>query len=238
MNQLTAVALVLWMSPGVALAADTLVTSKKAGAFEAGEAKSWTTSADTVVFELQDSADGAKIAQTLKERLAQATITLNGKKLSIKGIPPAALLDQLSTLSLTSNDADPLAALAGLGASTGPSETPEGGGSIRASKPTPMAALTPEVGTLFEADVVEVVRGTFPVVSVKVRLKKLAKNVTFKNKLRYGNMVEAVVKLGNIRERQTQQTLGAYYLKKGDRVSVRLLERDEGGYATDWLERL
>ena len=84
MKKIIAVAL-LWS--GSVWAADTLVVAGGGGTYKPGIAKAWTATKDALTFELASDADAAKTAATLKERLAQATITVVGPKVTIKGIP-------------------------------------------------------------------------------------------------------------------------------------------------------
>jgi hypothetical protein len=230
-------------------AADTLVVAGADGKYTPGAAKSWSEAGGGLTFVLQDGIDGEKTAATLRERLAQAKVTFAGGKLSIIGIPTPALLDQLSALSL-SGEADPLAALAGLGGGGGGSSGPEGGGSIRASKPTPLppgafpgtvapgaAAHGPD--ERFEAEVIDVTRGVFPQVKLKLRIKKVAKSGALKGKLVKNKVVEApvVVSQGDLGSADGQRNLAGYYLMKGDRVSLHAIEPKDGELAVDWLER-
>ena len=250
-----AVGAFLLIAPLAAWAADTLVVSGGDGTYKPGVAKSWSTESDAVVFVLNDGVDGEKVAATLRERLAQAKITFAGGKLSVRGIPQPALLDQLSGLSL-SGDADPLAALAGLGGGVQGNEAPEGGGSIRASKPTPLpdavataaaaaadAGAEPGAAERMDGEVLEITRGAFPQVTIKIRVRKAVSAGPLKGKVTSGKIIAAPVVLSgpsgavDFSQAQNQRNAGAYYLKKGDRVTLHAVEPAEGKLAVDWIER-
>ncbi len=249
MRKLLVVSLVSMWSIVALAAADTLIVSGGNNSYKPGAAASWTTTADSVTFVLADGVDGAKVAQTLKERLATAKVALDGKKLTVSGVPSATLLDQLSGLSL-SGEADPLAALAGLGGGQPANEAPEGGGSIRASTPRnvggmigpqtaePQASATePSADNMVEAEVVDVSRGAFPQVSLKLKVKKNAKAGPLKEKLDKGDTFSGAVMVStNLTDPKNQRNLGAYYLKKGDKVSVHAQPKGDA-YEVDWVER-
>jgi hypothetical protein len=212
-------------------------------------ATSWTTTADSVTFVLGDGTDGAKIVETLKERLSSVKVALDGKKLTVSGAPSATLLDQMSGVSL-SGEADPLAALAGLGGGQPSNEQPEGGGSIRAHKDMPMPGAAeqpanPAVSSkdhpaeeLIEAEVLDVTRGAFPQVALKLKVKKEAKAGALKGKLEKDDELSASVLVSqNLSDPQTQRNLGAYYLKKGDKVKLYAVSKGKGAYDVDWVER-
>jgi len=239
-----------------ASAGDCLVVAAGDGTYKPGLAKSWVASGNSVVFELNAGTDGAAVAATLKERLATATVAFAGGKLTIAGVPAAALLDQLSGLSL-SGEADPLAALAGLGSGgSGGGEHPEGGGSIRASKPTALppgifptaAAPAPaasgaaesDPSERLEAEVLEVTRAVFPQVALKLRVRKSATQGASKAKLVAGKPFEATMRVAaplDLANAAQQRNAGAYYLKRGDKVLVHAEEASAGAYVIDWIER-
>jgi hypothetical protein len=237
------------LSPAAARA-DTLVVAGGGGTYKPGLAKSWRVDGNTVTFELAEGADGNQIAAILKERLAQATITLEGSKvlpvkLKVVGIPAPALLDQLSTLTI--GEGDPLTALAALGGSVREGEGPEAGGSIRASKPMPVAALLGTIGDAdraerFEAEVVDVTRGPFPQVTLTLRVRRAPTAGSLGAKLGAGKIVEIPVMFAgtgavDFAQLATQRNLAAFYAKKGDRLIAHAVAGDNGHMALDWVER-
>lgn len=242
-------------------AADTLVVAAD-GAYKPGIAKSWTGTGSIVTFVLAEGANGEEISATLRDRLANAKVEFADGKLTISGLPMAGLLDQLSALNLT-GDSDPLAVLAGLGGG-GVQGTagPEGGGSIRASKPTALppgiaAAMAAETAAAppaapavrqpeerFECDVVDVKRGAFPVVSLKLRVRVAPADAKLSPTFKVGMPLELPVNVTGAAgasfdptKPDQQRNLAAYYLKKRDRVEIHATALPSGGYEIDWIER-
>lgn len=231
---------------GAASAADTLVVRGSDGKFAPGAAKSWKQSGAGVAFQLAANADGNTIAKTLAERLANATVTFAGGQLTITGIPMNALLEQLASLSL-SGAGDPLADLAGMGGAVAAMDLPEGGGSIRASKP-PSGAFAAKIKEhdpteRVEAQVVEVKRGAFPQVVLKLKVRTVARSGPLVKRLQPGKVIEAPVIFEggssgvNLYEAQNQRNLAAYYLSPGDKVTVHPAAGDGETVVIDWLSR-
>jgi len=242
----TVVLLTGLMWAAAANAADTLVVMGSDGKLGSGVATSWEGSRTTVVFTLAEGADGVAWAQALSERLAGATAVFEGGKLEVTGIPRSTLLDQLSTLTIT-GDADPLAELAGLGGDVAAMDGPEGGGSIRASKPTavamgPRAIKSHNANERFEAEVVAVTQSEFPKVSLELKMRKGGRNSPLKKKLYYGKIIDAVVVYNvdggvvDLGDEANRRNLAAWYLKKGDRIQIHPLATSVN-YEIDWLTR-
>ncbi len=229
---------------GPAAAADTLVTRAADGSPAAGVAKSWKITGNTVVLALTPGTPTAPWAALLKERLAGVTVAEGPDQLTITGIPGPALLEQLSALTLGGGAADPLSELAGLGGGVAVADGPEGGGSIRASKPTPMAGGAREIQDhdpklRFEAEVVEVKRGDFPNVTLKLKMRRGDRSNPLAKKLYYGKVIEAVVVFaaGELTGAVNRRNLAAWYLEPGDRVIVRPTAVSDTRYEVDYLVR-
>ncbi|MEE8410650.1 MAG: hypothetical protein V3T05_13700 [Myxococcota bacterium] len=238
-----------------AAAADTLVVKSADGSYGPGAATSWktegATGTTTVTFELAGGVDGAEIAKLLSDRLASARIAFAGGALTVSGIPEVALLDQLSALSL-SGESDPLAELGGLGGAVIAMDTPEGGGSIRASKPSgasakPRIIKEHDQKERLEAEVVSVKRGAFPLVTLKLKIRRNALAGPLKSKLRRGKVVEAQVVFAttatdigggiDLRQPVNQANLVAWYLERGDRVNVHPIVGSGDTIEIDWIAR-
>ncbi len=241
LHSIIAVGAILLVS-GLANAADTLLV-KTDGKLGAGIATKHTIAGNTLVLELAAGADGAAWARTINERLTGAKATFVGGKLSIFGIPPETLIDQLTSLSLE-GDADPLAELGALGGGIAAVDAPEGGGSIRASKPSDiaMAESTHDADEYHEADVVEVKKGVFPQVVLKLKMRKPGRKSPLKKDLRWGKVIDATV-MYNSRggavdygDASNQNLLIGWYLTPRDRVRVHLVGKG-GTYSIDWLSR-
>ncbi len=228
-------------------AADTLVVKGEDGKFQAGAAKSWKGAGTTTTFALAKGVDCGATAKLLGERLFNATCSCVGNDLKVEGVKTDALLDQVAAISLSGEGGgDPLADLAGLGA-VAIVDTPEGGGSIRASKP--MATARPRIikehdpAERVSAEVVEVKRGEFPKVILKIKLRSSAKAGPLEAKLRKGKVLEAPVILAasqagvDFGQEATQRNLSAYYLTRGDRITVHVIAGKGASVELDYVER-
>jgi hypothetical protein len=241
-------AMAVSISAGEAQAAETLVVKAGDGSYGPGVALSWKTAGNAVLFRLSPDVDGATVATFLSERLANAKVVYASDELAIEGIPEPSLLDQLSTLSL-SGASDPLAELGGLGGAVVAMDTPEGGGSIRASKLSGVAALPGGIGVhdpkeRVEAEVVTVTRAAFPLVVLKVKIRRSAKAGPLKTKLRRGKVLELPVVYAttsdglDLRVETNRQNLVAYYLERGDRINLHVVAGEDDVFEADWLARV
>jgi hypothetical protein len=234
-----------------AWAADSLVVRAPDGSFKPGVAKAWHASDAGVVFELNAGVDGNQTATVLSERLAQAKVSFSGGQLTVSGLPLNTLLEQLSILSLSGGESDPLAALTGLGGGVPNNEATEGGGSIRASKPTPIppgllptaAPAEPDTAERLECDVLDVQRGAFPQVTLKLKVRRGPAAGPLKARLAAGKSFDSTVVLAegaaavDWASPLVQRNLAAFYLKKGDHVVAHAREQQADHFAIDWLER-
>jgi hypothetical protein len=243
------VALVLGLSLTVAppANAETLVTKGGDGTFGPGLAASWQASGNTVVFELTEGADAAAIAEFLGDRLASARVFEKDGRIMVDGLPEATLLEQLSALDISA-EADPLADLAGLEGAMASMQGPEGGGSIRASRPSgdsakPRVIKEHDPTERFKAEVIAIKRGEFPLVTLKVRVRSSPKKGALRARLRRGTIVSGAVVMQStaagvdFNVTPSQRNLVAYYLAKGDEVMVHGLPHSSGDIEIDWIIR-
>ncbi len=243
----TLAASLLLVSSLALAAADTLVIKGKDGSYQPGAAKSFKASEQSITFVLADGVDGNAVLKTLTERLATGKVSLAGNELTVSGMPKDTLLDQLSTLSLSGN-VDPLADLAGLGGAVTAMNSPEGGGSIRASKPS-STSMRPNVikdhdpSERYEAEVLEVKQGSFPTVTLKLKIRKTAKAGALKSKLKLFKVVEAQVAYTvidssvDMNRAENRRNLVGWFLTKGDKISIHPTEASADKYEIDWLAR-
>lgn len=139
-------------------------------------------------------------------------------------------------------DDDPLAALAELGDSVA-EEGPEGGGSIRAKKEGDLErSKRLKDKRNFEARVESVNKKSFPIVAVTVKITKPAKEGPGKAVKKNDKMV-VVPKLKvdgksiAMNDADTLLNAGAFYLKKGDKIVVRLGTNKGKYWEADYIER-
>lgn len=232
---------VIWaLVPGVALAADTLVIRGQDGNYGPGIAESWTEEGGTVRFKLSASADPALVAQALTDSIAGAQVRTENRIVLVSGVPLDRLLDQVSNINVGT---DPLAQIAAV-TGGGSSRYPEAGGSIRAGKPMLLASLIPHEPTeRFEAEVVEVARGDYPSVALKLRIKRAPKSGPYAKTLSADKVITGAVvftgdKAPDLNAPNNQRNVGAVYLQPHDRVFAHVNQLNAKGIASiDWIER-
>ena len=227
--------------------ADTLVVRSASGVFSPGLARSWhVESKRRVRLELLADSDVSEVAQTLRENLEGITVQEEDQALILLGWPLDKLLIRLASLVVSP---DPLATLTGLEGAELAMGVPEGGGSIRASKPS--SSLPPQVFSRHSArdrlvaEVVEVLPGNFPAVRLRLRARTTVQRGSLKGLVNKGDVFEASVSLAykegaiDFNHQPTQQNLGANYLRKGDRVTVHVVPGVErASLIVDYVRRL
>ncbi len=139
-------------------------------------------------------------------------------------------------------EADPLAELAALGdavAATGP----EAGGSIRAKRDVdPAVAQRQSDPRNAEARVETVKIGKFPMVAVRLKITKGAKQGPGKDLAKNATIVivpKLKVDAGKVslEDPETALNAGAFYLQNGDKVLVRVGEKKDKVWQADYIER-
>ncbi len=138
---------------------------------------------------------------------------------------------------------DPLAELAALGDSVAESNTQEGGGSIRAKKDVDLTRdkRLKDVKNL-EAKVESVKTGTFPLVAVVLKVIKPAKEGAGAG-VKANETVVIVPKLKTnagkvaMEDADTMLNASSFYLMAGDKVMVRLGEKQGKAWQAEYIER-
>lgn len=148
----------------------------------------------------------------------------------------------LGAASVAANDLDPLAELAALGDALADSG-PEAGGSIRAKRDADLTgAKRVSAAENLEGRVDEVKLGRFPTVALRVKVLRSAQTGTGKDVAKNATLV-IVPKLKiqegevDLADADTLVNAGAFYLKKGDKVAVRLGSQRGKLWEADYIER-
>lgn len=176
------------------------------------------------------------VADFIKDKLAPAEVTLAGETITVKGLAEKDALDKLSALEF-----DALPALS--------MDAPEAGGSIRVGRAVDLVQGSPgEEKERFKATVVQVLKGQFPIVTLKIKVAGAPKAVDLAKKLKKITYIQAQVALGQTTEGPdltnalTQRNLVASYLKPGDSIMVHITELKDkkapDNYIIDYIERL
>jgi hypothetical protein len=144
--------------------------------------------------------------------------------------------------SVEAQEGDPLAELAALGNAVAETQ-PEGGGSIRAKKEADLTRTQRlAAGTNLEAKVEQISSKKFPLVALKVKVNKPAKEGKGKD-VKANDTIVVVPKLKvagktvAMDDADTQVNAGAFYLQSGDKVAIRLGEKKGNYYEAEYIER-
>ncbi len=154
----------------------------------------------------------------------------------------ATVLPSAILWAQTPPDSDPLAELAALGNSVAEAEV-EGGGSIRAKKEGDTAKLQRlNAPDNVEARVEAVTQQKFPLVAIKIKISKPGK-AGKGTEMAKDQVLVVIPKLKaagahiDLTDADTVTNAGAYYLKKGDKVAVKLGAQTDKAYWADYIER-
>ena len=217
------------------LLADPLVV-KNATGFADGAVAVSSKSDKKLELKVQKQFDPASVAALLKEKLPGAVVAQNGDAIAITGVAPADALEKMVGLQV-----EPLAQ------NLFAMDMPEAGGSIRVGKTIDLAASEPqhEEKDRFRARVVEVKKGDYPEVTLKLKRGGDAKSTEVQKKLKYIFSARVAFVRGNgaldVNHKVTQKNLVASYLKAGDEVLVHVsFHKGEQGEEPiiDWIERI
>lgn len=215
--------------------ADPLVV-KNAGGFADGAVAVTQKGDKKVELKVQKQYDPAAVAELIKGKLKDAQIAQNGDAITITGVSAADVLDKLSGVS-----AEPMAQ------NLFAMDMPEAGGSIRVGKTVDLASTEPkhESKDRFRARVVEVSRGDYPEVTLKLKRGGDVRNAEIQKKLKYTFSARVAFVRANgaldLSHAVTKKNLVATYLKPGDEVNVHIafVKTEQGEEAViDWIERL
>ena len=144
----------------------------------------------------------------------------------------------LAAARVYAQSGDPLAELSALGSAVAEKQ-PEAGGSIRAKKEGDVSR-TQRLND--PKNVEEVSTKTFPVVALRLRVQKPAKDGTGKSVAAHDQIV-VVPKMKtagstiDMKDQPTMLNAGAFYLQDGDKVAVRLGEKKGSYYEAEYIER-
>ena len=139
--------------------------------------------------------------------------------------------------------ADPLAELASLGNSVADSAQ-EGGGSIRAKREVDRTVIARQKdGKNIQARVDSVKQGKFPAAAIQVKVTTPAQEGPGQGVARNDVLViipKYAVDAGHIRLDDATAVInaGSYYLREGDRVSIRLVSKRDKIWEADYIERM
>ncbi len=215
-------------------AAEPLMTIKD-GTPAPGVVVRWSGEGKKVELTLKDDADITAVAAAIEAGLERIRVKVKAGQLLAIGLSQEDLLQALTGIEVGGDDLDILAAAAEA------DDDIDTGSSLRAKKVSVDSLLTDRKTTIV-GRVVAVTTGAFPRARVKVRVLR-GPTGPLKRALRKGRTVTVYPRLSkkkaalDLNDPATVANLGAWFLKKDDRVRVKVGEPTQGGYVADLIVR-
>ncbi len=209
--------------------ADPLV-ARKDGKPSPSVVTEWKGDGKKVELSLKEDADPREVATAIESGVQGVRTKVRSGKVLVIGMAQEPLLEALTEVEVDNSDLDVLAEAASL------DEEFDTGSSIRAKKTASLQALLKDRETTAVGTVVAVQSGAFPETRVEVRILSAPTGETLKEPLRKGQRVRfhpviAMTDGGpDLTDAATQTNIGAWYLKKGDRVRVKVGAPVKGGF--------
>lgn len=202
-----------------------------------GVVTAWSSQDNKVELTVKAGADPKAVADAIQAGVPKVNAKVKGGKVLVVGKSEGDLLKALSGVDLGGDEDIAIAA------AKGSEDEGEGSGSsLRAKKTADLARLFADAGTTAQGKVVSVTPGEFPHATVVVQvlrgptgalaasLKKGAK-VTFKPVLKMSG------KAPDWNDEDTQVNIGAWYLRAGDQVRIKLGKQDKDTFEAVLIDR-
>lgn len=216
--------------------AQALVTMK-GGKAQPGLVTAWSGSGKKVTLTVKKGTDASEVADAVQANVdgVKKTKVVGGKVLVI-GLTEADLLKGMNGVELGGDDIGALA-MASMG------DDDEGSGSsLRAKKTAKVNKLFKDRKTVAKGMVVAVGGKKFPQAAVKVRILSGPTGALGK-KIRKGKTVVFFPKIqmkrgaADLSDDLTQVNIGAWYLEKKDRVTIKIGKARKGGFVAEAISR-
>lgn len=201
--------------------AEPLVTMAD-GAAQPGVVTEWSGKGKKVTLSVKDGADAAAVAEAIESGVDRVRVKVAGGKILVIGKTQDDLLAALAEVDFGGGDDLGLLAAASL------DDGIDSGSSLRAKKTGDLKKLFKDRATVARGQVVGVRTGAFPKVIVKVRILsgptgELGKTIRKGKTIAFVPAFEMNKKgKPKLSDTETQTNLGAYFMKKGDRVKVKV----------------
>ena len=216
--------------------ADPLVT-RKDGQPSPSVVTDWKGDGKKVELSLKEDADPREVATAIESGVEGVRTKVRSGKVLVIGLEQEPLLEALTEVEVGTDDLDVLAEAAAL------DEEFDTGSSLRAKKTASLQALLEDRETTAIGTVVEVSSGAFPKTQVLVRILSAPTSEALKEPLRKGQRArfQPVIAVADGRpdlaDPATQTNIGAWYLKKGDRVRIKVGAPMKGGFRAALIAR-
>lgn len=206
------------------------------GTAKPGVVTAWSGTDKKIELTLKAGADANAVAAAISANVDKAKAKVAGGKVLVLGLAEADLLKALAEVNFGEDD---LGALAAAAASD---ESVDSGSSLRAKKTADLEKLLKDqkVTALGQVAGVEGNKLTDVVVSVKILRAPtgdLAKAIRKGGTVKFKPVLKMNGANPDLSDANTQVNLGAYYLQKGDKVTVKIGAEAQGTYAAEIITR-
>lgn len=198
----------------------------------------WSGQGKKVELTLVEGTDPRAVAAAIEANVDRVRAKVKGGRVLVLGKTVADLLPALAEIDLEAPE-DDLATLAEASLAT---DAIDSGSSLRAKKTVELKKLLSDRKRTAVGTVVSVTPRVFPYAEVRIRILR-APTGPLKETVRKGKTLMFVPKLRrkagavDFTDPQTQMNLGAYFLKKRDRVNIRIGEPQDGRIVAEVIMR-
>lgn len=212
------------------------LVKKENGTPAPGVIVEWRAEGKKVFLKVRDGVDPKEVADAINDGVEKVKANVKGGEVQVKGKSQADLLYALTEVEF--GDAD----FGALAAADMVEEDDGSGSSLRAKKSADMAKLLADSKTVVLGKVDKVGFGKFPHTTVTVQVLRaptgaLSKTIRKGKKIKFTPMIKATGKSPDWSDEATQLNAGGWFLKKGDRVLVKVADPVKGGFAATVIDR-
>lgn len=200
-----------------------------------GVVTSWSGSGDKVELTVKDGTDAKAVAEAIQSGVPKVKAKVQAGKVVVTGKSQDELLKALADVDFGGDDFGALAAAA--------SEGDEGSGSsLRAKKTAELAKVFADQTTTALGKVTAVKAGAFPNATVTVQVLRgptgaAGTKVKKGAKIAFTPVLKKKGAAIDWTDENTQLNAGAWYLKAGDKVRVKLGKESKGGFEAEIIDR-
>ena len=198
----------------------------------------WSGKGKKVELALARDADPRAVAAAIEASVDRVRAKVKAGQVLVLGKTVDELLPALAKIDLDGPE-DDLTTLAEVSVAT---DDVDSGSSLRAKKTADLERLLSDRARTAVGKVVSIARVSFPQTEVRVRILR-APSGPLGNVIRKGKTLVFVPQFKqkegtlDLADAETQTNIGAYFLRKGDRVRIRVGQRRGGRYAAEIITR-
>ncbi|MEO1334604.1 MAG: hypothetical protein AAFV29_03135 [Myxococcota bacterium] len=228
------VAVLVW-APSSTLWAEPLLTLEK-GEPQPAAVSGWSGAGKKIELTVKEGVDPQTVATAIEASLDRVRVKLKAGKLLVIGMEQAPLLKALADIELGSDDLDVLAEAAAM------EDDFDTGSSLRAKKAASLKKRLRDRETTVYGRVVAVKSATFPRTRITVRILRgprgeLGKKIRKGRKIHFQPVLPARTSELDYSDAATVANVGAWFLKKNDRVRIKVGKQLKNGYEAQIITR-